>query len=260
MAGLTDRIVTCGDDRQLGTRPPIEGRRKVSQAARAEIASAGHRPVRSHRIHTSATGFAGAILRDAAQARGCSFRCAGCAGHFWQHFPENVTTRGLRPCAPTLDGQTGPVATWLRWSLWRRRIMSSRQSAKETALCGTVVLAVWFSAWLSGFGSAVVETTAAIPVEQRSGSNARGRGRTRRHITACRDRTRLLSMPLWPWPPSPKSWQRSTRRPPRMRRNCSSRPRRSIRRRLRHPNCRLCKWRVRTRPIRCQSRSSSRLR
>jgi hypothetical protein len=45
--------------------------------------------------------------------------------------------------------------------------MSTRQSAKETALCGTVVLAVWFSAWLAGFGSAVVETTAALPVENR---------------------------------------------------------------------------------------------
>jgi hypothetical protein len=43
--------------------------------------------------------------------------------------------------------------------------MSMGQSAKDTALCGTVVLAVWFSAWLAGFGSAVVETTAAIPVE-----------------------------------------------------------------------------------------------
>jgi hypothetical protein len=43
--------------------------------------------------------------------------------------------------------------------------MSSRQSAKETALCGAVVLAVWYSAWLAGFGSAVVQTTAAIPVE-----------------------------------------------------------------------------------------------
>jgi hypothetical protein len=43
--------------------------------------------------------------------------------------------------------------------------MSMGQSAKETALCGTVVLAVWFSAWLAGFGSAVVQTTAAIPVE-----------------------------------------------------------------------------------------------
>src|ERR1700716_3417454 len=43
--------------------------------------------------------------------------------------------------------------------------MSKRQSAKETALCGTVVLAVWYSAWLAGFGSAVVQTTAAIPVE-----------------------------------------------------------------------------------------------
>jgi hypothetical protein len=46
--------------------------------------------------------------------------------------------------------------------------MSTRQSAKETALCGTVVLAVWFSAWLSGFGSTVVQTTAALPVEHRS--------------------------------------------------------------------------------------------
>jgi hypothetical protein len=46
--------------------------------------------------------------------------------------------------------------------------MSRRQSAKETALCGTVVLAVWFSAWLGGFGSAVVQTTAALPVENRS--------------------------------------------------------------------------------------------
>jgi hypothetical protein len=46
--------------------------------------------------------------------------------------------------------------------------MSARQSAKETALCGTVVLAVWFSAWLAGFGSVVVQTTAALPVEGRS--------------------------------------------------------------------------------------------
>jgi len=45
--------------------------------------------------------------------------------------------------------------------------MSSLQSAKETALLGTVVLAIWLSAWLAGFGSAVVHTTAAIPVEPR---------------------------------------------------------------------------------------------
>jgi hypothetical protein len=45
--------------------------------------------------------------------------------------------------------------------------MSSRQSAKETALCGAVVLAVWFSAWLAGFGQAVVQTTAALPPEGR---------------------------------------------------------------------------------------------
>jgi hypothetical protein len=46
--------------------------------------------------------------------------------------------------------------------------MSVGQSAKETALCGAVILAVWYSAWLAGFGSAVVQTTAAIPVEHRS--------------------------------------------------------------------------------------------
>ena len=46
--------------------------------------------------------------------------------------------------------------------------MSRWQSAKETALCGAVVLAVWYSAWLAGFGSAIVETTAAVPVEHRS--------------------------------------------------------------------------------------------
>jgi hypothetical protein len=45
--------------------------------------------------------------------------------------------------------------------------MSRWQSAKETALCGAVVLAVWYGAWLAGFGSAIVETTAAVPVEHR---------------------------------------------------------------------------------------------
>jgi hypothetical protein len=43
----------------------------------------------------------------------------------------------------------------------------SPRSTKVAALCGTVVLAVWFGAWLAGFGSAVVETTAAVPVEER---------------------------------------------------------------------------------------------
>jgi hypothetical protein len=43
--------------------------------------------------------------------------------------------------------------------------MSLLRCAKVAALCGTVVLAVWFCAQLAGFGSAVVESTAAIPVE-----------------------------------------------------------------------------------------------
>jgi hypothetical protein len=42
-------------------------------------------------------------------------------------------------------------------------IMNPRRSAKvASALCGTVVLASWFVAWLAGFGSAGVENTAAI--------------------------------------------------------------------------------------------------
>ena len=45
--------------------------------------------------------------------------------------------------------------------------MSPRRFAKVAALCGTVVLAVWFGARLADFGSAVVETTAAVPVEGR---------------------------------------------------------------------------------------------
>ena len=45
--------------------------------------------------------------------------------------------------------------------------MSPRRFAKVAALCGTVVLAVWFGARLADFGSAVVETTGAVPVEDR---------------------------------------------------------------------------------------------
>jgi hypothetical protein len=46
--------------------------------------------------------------------------------------------------------------------------MSLLRFAKVAALCGTVVLAVWSGARLADFGPAVVETTAALHVEQRS--------------------------------------------------------------------------------------------
>jgi hypothetical protein len=46
--------------------------------------------------------------------------------------------------------------------------MNPRRSAKVVALCGTVVLTAWFAGWLSGFGSAVVETTGAVQVEDRA--------------------------------------------------------------------------------------------
>ncbi|MEA2943569.1 MAG: hypothetical protein QOD09_4098 [Bradyrhizobium sp.] len=45
--------------------------------------------------------------------------------------------------------------------------MALLRFAKVAALCGTVVLAVWFGIRLADFDPAVVETTAAIPVEGR---------------------------------------------------------------------------------------------
>ena len=38
------------------------------------------------------------------------------------------------------------------------------------ALCGTVVLAGWILAWLAGFGSAGIENTGAVPIENRAAS------------------------------------------------------------------------------------------
>src|SRR5260370_19751877 len=59
-------------------------------------------------------------------------------------------------------------AAWFRWSLWRRRIVNPRQFATvAAALCGTVVLAGWVVAWPVGFGSAGIENTGAVPIEDR---------------------------------------------------------------------------------------------
>ena len=45
-------------------------------------------------------------------------------------------------------------------------MISLRRDAKETALCGTVFLAVWYATQFGGFGSAMVQTTAAVPVQE----------------------------------------------------------------------------------------------
>ena len=42
-----------------------------------------------------------------------------------------------------------------------------RFATVATALCGTVVLAGWVVAWLAGFGSAGIENTGAMPIEDR---------------------------------------------------------------------------------------------
>jgi len=50
-------------------------------------------------------------------------------------------------------------------------IMNPRRSATVApALCGTVVLAGWIVAWLAGFGSAGIENTGAVPIEDRAAS------------------------------------------------------------------------------------------
>ena len=43
---------------------------------------------------------------------------------------------------------------------------SLRRDAKDTALCGMVILAVWYATQLGGFGSAILLTTAAVPVQE----------------------------------------------------------------------------------------------
>ena len=40
-----------------------------------------------------------------------------------------------------------------------------RFATVAAALCGTVVLAGWVVAWLAGFGSAGIENTGAVPIE-----------------------------------------------------------------------------------------------
>ncbi len=42
-----------------------------------------------------------------------------------------------------------------------------RFATVAAAFCGTVVLAAWVVAWLAGFGSAGIENTGAVPIEDR---------------------------------------------------------------------------------------------
>src|ERR1700726_4288466 len=47
-------------------------------------------------------------------------------------------------------------------------IMNPRRFvAVAAALCGTVILAGWVVAWLAGFGSAGIENTGTVPIEDR---------------------------------------------------------------------------------------------
>jgi hypothetical protein len=48
--------------------------------------------------------------------------------------------------------------------------MNPRRSATVAALCGTIVLAGLIVAWLAGFGSAGIENTGAVPIEDRAAS------------------------------------------------------------------------------------------
>ena len=46
-------------------------------------------------------------------------------------------------------------------------MMNPRRFATGATACGTVVLAGWVIAWLAGFGSAGIENTGAVPIEDR---------------------------------------------------------------------------------------------
>ena len=46
-------------------------------------------------------------------------------------------------------------------------MMNPRRFATGAAVCGTIVLAGWVIAWLAGFGSAGIENTGAVPIEDR---------------------------------------------------------------------------------------------
>ncbi|MFY9952330.1 MAG: peptidase M15 [Bradyrhizobium sp.] len=46
-------------------------------------------------------------------------------------------------------------------------MMNPRRFATGAAACGTLVLAGWVIAWLAGFGSANIENTGAVPIEDR---------------------------------------------------------------------------------------------
>src|SRR5258705_287865 len=63
-------------------------------------------------------------------------------------------------------------AAWL-FSIGGDGIMNPRRFATVApAFCGTVVLAGWIVAWLAGFGSAGIENTRAVPIENRAASLA----------------------------------------------------------------------------------------
>jgi len=63
-------------------------------------------------------------------------------------------------------------AAWL-FSIGGDGIMNPRRFATVApAFCGTVVLAGWIVAWLAGFGSAGIENTHAVPIENRAASLA----------------------------------------------------------------------------------------
>jgi hypothetical protein len=45
-------------------------------------------------------------------------------------------------------------------------MINLRRDAKETALCGMAILAVWYATQIGGFGSSMAYTTAAVPVQE----------------------------------------------------------------------------------------------
>ena len=82
--------------------------------------------------------------------------------------------------------------------------MNPRRSATVAlALCGTVVLAGWIVAWLAGFGSAGIENTGAVPIEEpRAPSLTANAERAGSHRRQPQWATPLSPTPMWRRPPN----------------------------------------------------------
>ena len=77
-----------------------------------------------------------------------------------------------------------------------------RFATVAAAFCGTVVLAGWVVAWLAGFGSAGIENTGAVPIEDAAQHLSPPTPSSRMHRRQPQWATPLSPTPMWRRPPN----------------------------------------------------------